>query len=155
MLPGLLVLFYATHFLIDAKRNAWFPDFDSARTFPETGTVSVREDALSSDRLAPLTVVASRDDAVIQLLDTASDPAFTLFVQRETTAVTRAPSGLWRLRIIEGQKWHGPVKFFGPNTNTERALADFDLRSKGHVIDLRRSPDGNLHTRPELTSPRL
>lgn len=153
--PGLVVLFYVTHFVFDAKRNGWFPDLETPQVFPETGSVTVREDAIRTDRFAPLTVVASNDDAVVQLLDSASDPAFTLFVRHETTGVTRAPQGLWRLRIIEGRKWHGPVKFFGPNTNAERAIATFELQREGKLIDLRRSPSGNLHTRPELSSPKL
>src|SRR3546814_9591070 len=54
------------------------------------------------------------------------------------------PQGTFRLRLIEGQKWHGPVRYFGSNTSYETAaeLMIFAPRA-GHIIDLHRRPDGN------------
>ncbi|MFX7926573.1 hypothetical protein ABTK22_19720, partial [Acinetobacter baumannii] len=64
------------------------------------------------------------------------------------------PQGTFRLRLIEGQKWHGPVRYFGSNTSYETAaeLMIFAPRA-GHIIDLHRRPDGNLKTRMMLSRP--
>ncbi|MFV3484839.1 hypothetical protein ACNJI5_21255, partial [Mycobacterium tuberculosis] len=66
-----------------------------------------------------------------------------------------APIGTFRMRLIEGQRWHGTSRFFGPNTSYETAaeLLTFEP-SAGHVIDLNRRPDGNLKTRMMLSGPK-
>jgi hypothetical protein len=58
------------------------------------------------------------------------------------------------MRLIEGQKWHGPKRYFGPNTSYETVvrLMTFAPRA-GHIIDLHRRPDGNLNTRLIVSGP--
>src|SRR3546814_3144844 len=72
----------------------------------------------------------------------------TLFPYTDALPFFPVPLGTFRLRLIEGQKWHGPVRYFGSNTSYETAaeLMIFAPRA-GHIIDLHRRPDGNLKTR--------
>lgn len=62
--------------------------------------------------------------------------------------------GTYRMRVIEGDKWHGPVKFFGPSTTYESIvkLMTFTRRHFGG-IDLHRRPDGTLKTRVKIGDP--
>ena len=58
------------------------------------------------------------------------------------------------MKIVEGRKWHGPTRYFGPNTQYETVLKLMTFSQRmGNGIDLRRRVDGNLHTRPMITNP--
>ena len=80
--------------------------------------------------------------------------ALSVFVAANDDIDVPAPAGRWRMRIVEGQKWHGPKDFFGPNTQFETVakLMDFPARG-GNGINLHRRFDGNLPTRQMLTGP--
>ena len=73
----------------------------------------------------------------------------------EVAAQQRLSRRIERLmRLIEGQKWHGTTRYFGPNTSYETVaeLMTFEPRS-GHIIDLHRRPGGNLKTQLMLSRP--
>ncbi|TGX49190.1 hypothetical protein E5A73_20360 [Sphingomonas gei] len=133
----------------EAKRAGWLPDFTAAKPFPETGSVTVARSIEPGDIKSRLTVDASEANAVVQLFEPASNRhIFSLYVARNERVTVPAPSGTFRMRLIEGQKWHGTARYFGPNTSYETVaeLMTFEPHS-AQIIDLHRRPDGNLKTR--------
>jgi len=139
----------------DLRRGGWLPDNDSGIPFPETGSVSVASDLPMSTVRSRLKVVTSDSNAVVQLVHPETDRhALSVFVAANSEVTIPAPVGIWRMRVIEGQKWHGNARFFGPNTQYETVaeLMEFG-HSRGNGIDLRRRIDGNLKTRQMLMGP--
>lgn len=58
------------------------------------------------------------------------------------------PAGTYRVRLIEGRKWHGAKRYFGANTSYETVAKLIEFTpARGHIIDLHRRPRGNLETR--------
>lgn len=154
-----IVLLTAISILIplygEVQRKGWLPDFAAAVPFPETGSVTVAGSIKRGNIRSILTVDASAANAVVQLFDPATNRhIFTLYVAGNNRITVPAPTGTFRMRLIEGQKWHGTTRYFGPNTSYETVaeLMTFEPRS-GHVIDLHRRPDGNLRTRLMLGRP--
>lgn len=138
-----------------AKREGWIPDFAAASPFPDTGSVTVAASLNAGGIRSRLTVEAGAANAVVQFLDPLTDRhIFSVYVAKHQRVTVPAPIGAFRLRLIEGQRWHGTSRYFGPNTSYETAaeLLTFEPRA-GHIIDLNRRPDGNLKTRMMLSSP--
>lgn len=139
----------------EAQRTGWIPDFTAAAPFPETGSVTVARNIKRADIKSTLTVDASEANAVVQLFDPATGRhVFSVYVAANNRMTVPAPTGTFRMRLIEGQKWHGTTRYFGRNTSYETVaeLMTFEPRS-GHIIDLHRRPDGNLKTRLMLSRP--
>ncbi|MDF0490593.1 hypothetical protein PX554_20890 [Sphingomonas sp. H39-1-10] len=139
----------------EAQRKGWLPDFTVSLPFPETGSVTVARTIERSSIKSTLTVDASAANAVVQLFDPATNRhIFSVYVAGNNRITVPAPTGTFRMRLIEGKKWHGTTRYFGPNTSYETVaeLMTFEPRS-GHIIDLHRKPDGNLKTRLMLSQP--
>jgi hypothetical protein len=154
-----IFLLSAASFLIpmygEAQRKGWLPDFDAAIPFPDSGSVTVAANIERSDVGSKLTVAASDANAVVQLFDPETNRhVLSVYVAGNNRITVPAPTGTFRMRLIEGQKWHGTTRFFGPNTSYETVaeLMTFEAR-RGRIIDLHRRPDGNLPTRLMLTRP--
>ncbi|KEQ53737.1 hypothetical protein [Sphingobium chlorophenolicum] len=140
----------------EAQRRGWIPDFEAIQPFPETGSVTVAGNVVGFVSKSSLTIAASAASAVVQLYDPDTNQhALSIYVGANERIEVPVPSGTYRVRLIEGQKWHGPKRFFGPNTSYETVadLMKFDPGA-GHIIDLHRRPDGNLKTRLMVTGPR-
>lgn len=155
IMAALSVLGVCIPMLGDLRRGGWLPDRDPGMPFPETGSVSVASDLPMRTVRSRLTVVTSASNAVVQLVHPETDRhALSVFVAANSEVTIPAPVGIWRMRVIEGQKWHGNARFFGPNTQYETVaeLMEFG-HSRGNGIDLHRRIDGNLKTRQMLMGP--
>ncbi|WP_085811236.1 hypothetical protein [Sphingomonas sp. TZW2008] len=141
---------------LQLKRAGWLlPDREPEVAFPSNGSVAVAEDVDPSSATSTLGVQAGDANAVVQLRRRSDDRhVISIFVHRNSEASIAVPPGTYRVALIEGQRWHGPTRYFGSST-THELVADemtFGPRS-GHVITLVRRPDGNLPTRPSLSTP--
>jgi len=139
----------------EMQRKGWLPDLAAAIPFPETGSVTVSRTIRAADIKSRLTVEASEANAVVQLFEPATNRhILSVYVAANNRVTVPAPSGTFRMRLIEGQRWHGTTRYFGPNTSYETVadLMTFEPRS-GHIVDLHRRPDGNLKTRVMLSRP--
>lgn len=131
------------------------PGLEIEFPFPETGSVSVASDLPMSSVRSRLTVRSSESNAVVQLIHPETNRhVISVFVEANSEVTIPVPVGIWRIRVIEGQKWHGNANFFGPNTQYETVaeLMEFG-HSRGNGIDLDRRIDGNLKTRERLMGP--
>lgn len=139
----------------ELKRAGWLPDTSPAVAFPASGSVTVWRDLdprLLRSRMAVTTAAAN---AVVQLFDPQTDQhILSVYVQKNDRVELAAPVGTWRMRVAEGQRWHGPRKFFGSSTTYETVaqLMAFP-RNGGNGIDLHRRPDGKLPTRINFNDP--
>jgi hypothetical protein len=146
----ILIPFYG-----EARRAGWLPDREAPMPFPESGSVTVARWVMREPITSFLTVEAAGSNAVVQLIDPGSGRhAISVYVSKNDRIRVAVPQGTFRIRLIEGQKWHGPARYFGSNTSYETAteLMIFTPRT-GHIIDLHRRPDGNLKTRMMLSRP--
>lgn len=154
-IPVLCLLTYLVPMYGYMKRGGWMPDWKPALPFPESGSVTVARD-LSRKRVSShLAVQTSDANAVVQLFDPdTGDHALSIYVAGNDRVEVPVPRGTWRVRLVEGSKWHGPADYFGPNTSYETVvnLMTFD-KGWHHRIDLRRRPDGNLPTRLMVSGP--
>jgi len=152
---ALSLLLIAIPFLGEAQRAGWLPDGAAAMPFPESGSVTV-ENGVTRKRISSFLTIETADaNAVVPLFDPASGRhIISVSVSKNDRIRVPVPQGTFRMRLIEGQKWHGPAHFFGSNTSYETVaeLMSFEPRT-GHIIDLHRRPDGNLKTRIMLTRP--
>ena len=139
----------------DMRRGGWLPDFASELPFPESGSVAVARDLPMALVQSRLSVVTSDANTVVQLVDPQSGRhAISVFVAANSRIDVPAPVGIWRMQVIEGQKWHGTRDFFGPNTQFETVARSMEFTAaRGNGIDLHRSPNGDLPTRLMLTGP--
>jgi hypothetical protein len=139
----------------DLKRAGWLPDPEPGLPFPETGTVIVAPDLPEKSVRSRMTVRASASNAVVQLFHPETGRfRMAVFVRAGEEIYTAAPIGTWQMRIVEGQKWHGPKKYFGPNTQYETVAEVMEFTEQLHNgIDLNRRVDGNLKTRLTLSGP--
>ena len=155
LIPILCLVGVDLPILADMRRGGWLPDFEQELPFPESGSVSVASNLPIATVRSRLSVVTSDANAVVQLMDPGSNRhALSVFVAANSRVDIPAPVGIWRMRVIEGQKWHGTRDFFGPNTQFETVaqLMEFSP-ARGNGIDLHRRLDGNLKTRMMLTRP--
>ncbi len=79
----------------------------------------------------------------------------SVYINRNEDVSVPVPPGTYRMKIIEGDKWHGLTNWFGSSTTYETVVRPmiFDHRSI-QTIDLHRSPAGNLHTSINITNPK-
>ena len=138
-----------------AKRDGWFPDREPALEFPESGSVTVARTVKPRTARSRLRVVTGGANAVVQLFEPASDRhIISVYVRKDDDVTVAVPPGSYRMRIIEGHKWHGRTRFFGASMTYETVarLMTF-TRTHFNIVDLHRSPVGNLPTTVELGSP--
>ena len=154
-IPILCLLSAGIPIFADMRRGGWLPDFAAELPFPESGSVSVASDLPMSLVRSHLVVVTANANAIVQLVDPDSGRhAVSVFVAANSTVDVPVPIGVWRMQLIEGQKWHGPADFFGPNTQFETVAELMEFTpTYSHAINLNRRIDGNLRTRMMLTGP--
>lgn len=152
---GLCLLLAAIPMFSDAKRHGWLPDLEEEVAFPESGSVTVAR-SLSMKRVTSSLVVQTSDaNAVVQLFDPQTHKhVFSVYVHGNDRVRVPVPRGTYEMRLIEGDKWHGPERFFGANTAYETVAEPMVFEHRGgNGIDLRRKPNGNLPTRPMMSDP--
>jgi len=140
----------------EAKRHGWFPDLEPAIAFPSSGSVTVARNVDPQTATSRLRVQTDKANAVVQLYDHETDAhVISVYVARDDDVTVPVPPGTYRMQLVEGDKWHGPTRYFGSSTTADTVIASmqFDRRAI-HGIDLHRRPDGNLHTRPNLSNPK-
>ena len=139
----------------EAKRSGWLPDAEPARAFPPSGSVAVSRTVDPLTATSRLRVATGPTDAVVQLFDPEGDDhILSVFVRREDDVTVPVPPGTYRLRIIEGEKWHGPTRFFGSSTTYESAVELMNFTSTSfRGVDLHRRVDGDLKTRVSWRRP--
>jgi hypothetical protein len=154
-----IILLSAASFLYpmyrEARRSGWLPDREAALPFPPSGSVTVNAAIDPHDATSRMRVVTASANAVVQLFDPGSDHhVISVYVHGDDDVTVPVSPGTYRMRVIEGDKWHGPVKFFGPSTTYESIvkLMTFTRRHFGG-IDLHRRPDGTLKTRVKIGDP--
>jgi len=152
---GLSALLILIPFYGEAQRQGWIPDFEAGQPFPETGSVTVARSINRRDVRSRLTVEASDANAVVQLFEPVSNMhILSVYVARNNRVTVPAPTGTFRMRLVEGRKWHGPKRYFGPNTSYETVVDLMTFgQGSGQVIDLHRRPNGNLKTRLMVSGP--
>lgn len=140
----------------EAKRNGWFPDLQPAVAFPRSGSVTVNRNVDPRKATARLRVVTDQTNAVVQLYDRETDEhVISVYVRRDDDVSVPVPPGTYRMQLVEGDKWHGPVRYFGPSTTYETVIQDMTFsKRQGNGVDLHRSPTGKLPTRANLTNPK-
>src|SRR3546814_8642902 len=75
--------------------------------FPESGSVTVASWAMHEPVSSFLTVETADSNAVVQLIDpTTGRHAISIYVSKNDRIRVPVPQGTFRLRLIEGQKWH-------------------------------------------------
>ncbi|WP_313325840.1 hypothetical protein [Sphingobium yanoikuyae] len=139
----------------EAKRSGWLSDAGPSLPFPATGSVTVARGIERKDATSKLRVSTADANAVVQLFERASDRhVISVYVRREDHAEVPVPPGTYRMRIIEGDKWHGRGRFFGPSTTYETVVKPMTFTATtSNGFDLHRRPGGKLHTRVNLTDP--
>ncbi|MFD1103576.1 MULTISPECIES: hypothetical protein [Sphingobium] len=155
LIYGLSVLLTVIPLYGMAQRDGLIPDLRPGVSFPETGSVTISKAIDRRSITSALTIVASHANAVVQLFDPATERhLMSIYVAANHRIKVPVPEGTYRMKLVEGQKWHGTRKFFGPNTSF-RTVADLMTftRSSGQLINLRRRPDGNMPTRPDWFGP--
>jgi hypothetical protein len=152
---GLLLAFQLMTIFQDARRNGHLPTFGASQPFPESGEFKVRA-RYASGGTTSFTITAGERNAVVQLVGSDGLPVFMTFVRMNEMAAALAPYGTWTLRLIEGDTWFGEQELFGINGVVEdsRERMTFDGKG-GHMIDLRRRFNGNLHTTTNWQRPDL
>jgi hypothetical protein len=155
LLPGLSLLMFAIPMFEGARRRGWLPDREPEIAFPDSGSVTVAR-ALSMRRVTSSLEVQSSDaNAIVQFLDPDTKRhVISIYVRGNDRVRVPVPRGTYQLRLIEGVKWHGPERFFGPNTAYETVAQLMQFQDRRAVfIDLRRTPSGNLPTRLMMSTP--
>lgn len=137
------------------KRAGWLPDPRPAQPFPETGSVTVNSGIDPRSATARLAVVTANANAVVQLFDWRSDRhVISVYVRKNDQATVADPPGSYRMKVAEGQRWHGMKDFFGPSTTYETVAQVMTFTGfGGNGINLNRRPNGKLPTRPNWSGP--
>jgi len=152
---GLSVMLVLIPLYSDFQRKGWIPDLQAGEPFPGTGSVTVARAINRREITSRLTVITADANAIVQLfVPVPNAHVLSVYVAANSRTTIPAPAGTFRVRLIEGRKWHGTRRYFGPNTSYETVaeLMTFEPRM-GHILDLNRRPDGNLKTRLMLTRP--
>lgn len=151
---GLLLVIIPAHYSL--KREGWFPDLKPAQPFPDNGSVTVSSRLDPKSATARLTVVTSDANAVVQLFQPETDQhVISVYVRKNQEAAVAVPPGIYRMKIAEVQRWHGPKEFFGTSTTYETVAQLMIFRPwEGQGIVLKRGPNGNLPTLPNWRGPR-
>lgn len=156
---GLLLLLCALPIAVpayrDAKRSGWLPDYGVELPFPASGTVTVNDSVDPRSATSRIHVIAGPANAVVQLLNSETEAhVISVYVKRAEETSVPVPPGVFRVKIIEGDKWHGLNKWFGPSTTYETVVRPMTFtRLRYHTINLHRSPAGNLPTKINITDP--
>ncbi len=155
LIPILCLLTYVIPMWRDMKRSGWIPDTDVEIPFPESGSVTVNRSIDPRSATSSLKVVTDMGNAVIQLYDPATEThVISVYVRRGDEVTIPVPPGTYRMQVIEGDKWHGPEKYFGSTTTFETVSREMTFSERhGSGIDLHRSRAGNLHTRTNFSAP--
>lgn len=137
------------------KREGWLPDPRPGLPFPASGSVTVDRRVDPKSATARLAVVTANANAVVQLFDAETGRhVISVYVRKNDQATVAVPPGDYRMKIAEGQRWHGPRDFFGTSTTYETVAQVMPFRtSAGNGINLNRRINGNLPTRPNWTDP--
>lgn len=153
LLSAVSILFPAYR---EIKRAGWLPDWERAAPFPSSGSVTVNREIDPRTATSRLRVITATANAVVQLYDAETGVhIISLYVRRDDEVNVPVPPGTYRVKIIEGDKWHGRTKYFGSSTTSDTVVATMTFgRHLAHGIDLHRRPDGNLPTRPDLFNPK-
>lgn len=140
----------------EAKRSGWIPDRKAELPFPASGTVTVNDSVDPKTATSRIEVTAAQANAVVQLFDRKTDAhVISVYVNRNEDVSVPVPPGTYRMRIVEGDKWHGLTAWFGASTTYETVVRPMVFtRRESHMIDLHRSPGGNLHTSINITNPK-
>lgn len=121
---------------------------EAIQSYPENGSVIIPSTA---ERLAPLTIETSGDDAyyikLVNVINRLSEFAF--FVQPGQTVEIDAPLGRYYLYYATGKKWYGKEEVFGPETQFYKADDTFYFYYdsgyyNGYTVTLYDVPGGNL-----------
>jgi hypothetical protein len=140
----------------EIKRAGWLPDWEQAIPFPSSGSVTVNREIDPRAATSRLRVISAAANAVVQLFDAETGVhIISLYVRRDDDVNVPVPPGTYRVKLVEGDKWHGRVRYFGSSTTSDTVVATMTFgRHLTHGIDLHRRPDGNLPTRPDLFNPK-
>lgn len=155
VLPLLSLLLILIPFYGDVQRRGWIPDLEPAQSFPASGSVTVARNVIGLVERSQLTIAAADANAVVQLVDPDTNAhALSIYIAANDRVTLPVPAGTYRVRLIEGKKWHGTKRYFGPNTSYETVAGLMDFTpAEGRIIDLHRRPDGNLKTQPMVSRP--
>lgn len=139
----------------EAKRAGWLPDWRAEVPFPSSGSVTVANGVDGRFATGNLGVRTDQANAVDQLFSRRTDEhIISVYVRRHDVVRIPVPPGTYRMKLVEGDKWHGPTEFFGPSTTFETVKRPVTIEPRGgFTIDLHRSPAGNLHTSINLQNP--
>lgn len=156
-LVGLAVLVgFAIPSWREIKLAGWLPDTEPELPFPGTGSVTVNRSVDPKSAIARLRVIAARGNALVQLhdLDTGAH-VISVYARRNADVAVPVPPGTYRVRIVEGDKWHGGQSYFGISTVSQTVpepirIPAYSIRS----IDLHRRFWGNLRTVTDLHPPK-
>lgn len=153
LLSAVSILFPAYR---EIKRAGWLPDWEQAVPFPSSGSVTVNREIDPRTATSRLRVITAAANAVVQLFDAETGVhIISLYVRREDDVNVPVPPGTYRVKIVEGDKWHGRTNYFGSSTTSDTVVSTMTFgRHLAHGIDLHRRPDGNLPTRPDLFNPK-
>lgn len=137
------------------EREGWLPDLRPGLPFPASGSVTVDRRIDPKSATARLAVVTANANAVVQLFDAETGRhVISVYVRKNDRATVAVPPGDYRMKIAEGQRWHGPRDFFGTSTTYETVAQVMSFRtSAGNGVNLNRRINGNLPTRPNWTGP--
>ncbi len=152
---GLGIVLIAIPSWHELKREGWLPDPAPELSFPESGSVTLSAGVDPGSEMAQLAVTTADAHAVVQLFDPGSGGhVISVYVRKNDRTTVAVPAGIYRVKIAEGQRWHGRKEFFGTSTayETVSQLMVF-RRAEGHGIDLNRRPNGNLRTRANWRGP--
>ena len=140
----------------EAKRAGWFPDREVELPFPESGTVTVNNSVDPKTARSKINVAAGEANAVVQLFDRKTDAhVISVYVNRDDKVSVPVPPGTYRMKIVEGDKWHGLTKWFGASTIYETVVRPMVFTRQRYLsIDLHRSPAGNLRTSININNPK-
>lgn len=139
----------------EAKRSGWLPDRRAEVPFPSSGSVTVANGVDGRLATGNLGVRTDQANAVVQLFSRRTDEhIISIYVRRHDEVRIPVPPGTYKMKLIEGDKWHGPTDFFGPSTTFETVKKPVTIEPRGgFTVDLHRSPAGNLHTSINLQNP--
>ncbi|MDX3911614.1 MAG: hypothetical protein QHC67_17660 [Sphingobium sp.] len=140
----------------DIKLAGWLPDTETEIPFPASGSVTVNRSVDPKSAISHLRIIAARGNALVQLYDPGTAAhVISVYARRNADVAVPVPPGTYRVRIVEGDKWHGGQRYFGISTVSQTVSAP--VRIDPHwtrVIDLHRSRWGNLRGSADIRSPK-
>lgn len=140
----------------EAKRGGWLPDSQPEIAFPSSGTVTIDAGLDPSSATSRMRVTTDQANAVVQLMNRDTDRhVISVYVRREDDVTVPVPPGTYRMKVIEGNKWHGTTDYFGQSTTFETVIPPMIFtRRQGSGINLHRTPAGTLRTSINFSNPK-